>query len=391
MSRIVSTVLLLGLAAALGGCFSRINRDQGAPALVVRRLQLEQRDETGQPLWDLRSPEARYDIAGRRAEASNLSGTLYVGGQPRYRISANRGLVIDDGAEIRLDSEARITTIEGEPIEVSARRMRWWPRRQLVELEGAPRGQQGQDRLTSRQARFLLDQQKLELKGTPTLEHWNRAADLHQRPPRPAELRLELPQQLDWFLASGDLLAAGPIRGQRLQPKGQPQTFEAADLRGNSRQRQLRLGGPVRFHSPSEAGELRGGELQADLRRRNLTSSRPFAGRMQELELTGSSLAVDLDAATLTINSGCRLTQPQQQLTAQTCVWNWREKLFSASGNVRLTRSQNHQITRSERLNGRLGKDGWLTFSDPRGRVHSQIQLEGPRQPAQQRRPSLAL
>ncbi|MFM9099876.1 MAG: LPS export ABC transporter periplasmic protein LptC, partial [Cyanobium sp.] len=65
-----------------------IEEDSPTP-FVFRELNLRQQDDQGRPLWEISSPETRYDLSRRIAQTRQLTGILYRNGQPLYRLTAS--------------------------------------------------------------------------------------------------------------------------------------------------------------------------------------------------------------------------------------------------------------------------------------------------------------
>ena len=78
----------------------------------------------------------------------------------------------------------------------------------------------------------------------------------------------------------------------------------------------------------------------------------------------------------LTIKQDCRLLQPDQDLSAQRCSWNWDSGAVLAEGDVVLRRDELQQVTRASRLEGVTGDDGRIKFSAPGQRVETQLQIQ---------------
>ena len=70
------------LPLLLLGCQTQDAREEPPQPFVFRSLNLRQKGTDGLPLWELSSPEARYDLGRRVAQARDLSGTIYPKGQP---------------------------------------------------------------------------------------------------------------------------------------------------------------------------------------------------------------------------------------------------------------------------------------------------------------------
>jgi hypothetical protein len=77
-------------------------------------------------------------------------------------------------------------------------------------------------------------------------------------------------------------------------------------------------------------------------------------------------------------SQACRVLQSGDQLSANQCVWQWPTGQIEAQGSVLLRRRANRQITRAERLQGQIGKNGLAVFSSPGSLVRSQLTLPAP-------------
>ncbi|MEB3306705.1 MAG: LPS export ABC transporter periplasmic protein LptC, partial [Cyanobacteriota bacterium] len=63
-----------GLVLLLNGCVNRLTSEQAAPPFVFRSLDLNYRHADGSLAWELKAPEARYDIERRLVQAVRMHG-----------------------------------------------------------------------------------------------------------------------------------------------------------------------------------------------------------------------------------------------------------------------------------------------------------------------------
>jgi hypothetical protein len=360
----VAPLLLLPL---LAGCQGQTAREEPAVPFVFRSLNLKQQDPQGRPAWQLTSPEAHYDLSRKVAQARDLRGTIFSAGKPLYRLSATTGTVLNDGALIQLEGLATLERLGPQPVVVKARRVRWFPRQQRMELDQRPTASDRDLTVTADRALFLIDQDKLELRGRPEFSR--------RTPGRPPEIVLRV-SSADWFPTTGLLSAPGPVRAVRRQEGGKaPQLLESPFLRGNTLQQRLVLQAPVRFTDRASKAWLSGGDTAIELTRQAVVSAQPFRGQIDQLQLSGQGFELLSGQTQAVIQPGCELRQPGEILTARRCSWNWVTQAVEASGGVILRRQQNNQITRARRLDGRLGKDGLAEFSSPGSRVNTQVRV----------------
>lgn len=351
-------------AALLVGCRSQVGQSQeSSPPFIFRALDLHQMDPSGRSGWRLTSPEARYDIRRHLARASQPRGEISQAGKPLYRLAATSGTVINDGEVVLLEGRIEVQRLGADPLVVRATRVRWLPAQQLMEIDRDPMARDRQNTVLARRARFLLNLQRLELRGQPRLQWHSRPLDPLLPAPAP-DLQLDV-STVDWQLDSGALTAAGPVRGRRLAARasGPPQLLQslsAASLTGNTLQRRFSLAAPVR-----------------------LDSDQPQA------QLQAQGLAIDATASTVqTLAPMCVLLRPGERLEADRCLYNWTSQAFQAEGHVLYNRSANHQTTQAGLLQGNLGNGGVFSVTAPGGRVVSQFRVKArPPQPPAAARP----
>jgi LPS export ABC transporter protein LptC len=363
----------------LAGCVSTTPKQETAEPFLFRSLDLRQQDGKNQPAWSLTSPEARYDIGKRLAKARQPRGLIYRNGQPHYDIRANGGTVLNNGEVIQLEGSVVVTLLGPDPVAIHADQLRWIPRRDLMEIDRRPWASDHRSRLSAASARFYVLQDRLELRGKPQLRQWAYAPKGRPNPvgQGPADLVLSV-ESATWHPRTGVLQARGPVQGEHHEPSGSGQTLRARALAGNLRQQVLGLEAPVQVVDPSRKAVLEAQRTVWTLAERRLESDHPFHARIDRLQVSGDRLGIDLGSETVTIPQACRLLQPGDQLSAQHCVWQWSKGQIEAQGSVLLRRKANRQITRAERLQGQIGKNGLAVFSSPGSRVRSQLTLPAP-------------
>ena len=378
------TLIGAALAVGLSGCVSSPREPAAPEPFVFRSLDLRQQNGTGEAAWDLTSPEARYDLIRQLAQARRPQGTIYRNGKPHITIKALRGTVIGDGQAIQLEGEVLITLLGRNPVRISGDQARWIPRDDLMVIDRRPVATDQRTRISAQNARYLLAMDRVELRGSPVLEQWPKAVPaVADRLPAPIRVQVS---SVDWRPEQGSLLAPGAVQGERHaraeQAGGQSRTdarsdllLTASGLRGNLREGFLDLLAPVRLRERGGRSWLQAGQTRWAFNAQLLASERPFEGLINNLNVRGDSLRIDLDRETVLVPRGCRLNQPGQQLSAERCLWHWDTERFLATGAVELRRSAYRQITRSSQLSGRIGREGTVEFASPGARVNSQFSL----------------
>jgi LPS export ABC transporter protein LptC len=343
-------LLPLLLLPLLASCRGRptISEDTDPP-FVFRSLDLRQQDRGGKPAWELTSPEARYDARRRVIRAVQPRGVIYQKGQPVYRLQALSGTVLNDGEVILLEGTVRLRRVGSDPIQISAARVRWLPRQQRMELDRRPSAVNRRSRLLASKARFRFDEDRLELRGKPQLEHWTRPFDPFKALPKdPPEAVLTV-AKADWYPGSGRLVATGPVQGRRDTEPGKSrrptQTLTASALQGNTQKQDYLLKAPVEVKDVKLKAVLKAGDTSIQAARQTIRTRR------------------------------CDIRRPGETLRADTCTWNWKTNEVEAIGSMEYRRRENDQITRGERMKGRLSDKGWVQVTSPGGRVFSRFRV----------------
>ena len=385
-------LLPASLALLLAGCASSTPSTGGSQPFAFRALDLRQQDPAGRPAWELQSPEARYDIQRKFAQAQRPRGTVFRDGKASILIAAQRGTVIGDGQAIQLEGDVRIRLLGGNPIEISGDSARWLPREDLMVIDQRPTATDRSSRITAQTARYFIKRDLVELRGAPVLEHWQegRKTDASKE-----GLPLKVKTRwVDWKPDQGDLTAPALVRAERFDPslkanaatKAKPtMVLTARGLRGNLRAGYVDLLAPVQVRSTDRKGWLNAMQTRWAINDQRLSSDQPFNGQFNALNAKGQSFQIDLEDSEVLIPSGCVIQQPGEELTAQRCLWNWPSGRFEARDRVVLRRQTYKQITRADRLDGKIGNDGVAIFSSPGARVNSRFTLPKSQQGGQRR------
>lgn len=366
--------LLLGFTL-LAGCQPPVTTEEPSQPFLFRSLNLRQRDPAGRTLWEISSPEARYDLSRRVAQARDLRGTIYTKGKPTYRITASSGTVINDGEVVQLEGPTRMERLGPKPLLVTATRVRWYPRQERMEIDRSPRASQGDLRVSAQRARFWIQQDKLELLGKPLLESSGDGA---------WSLALS---SADWFPGTGALVGRGPVRGERRQGGSAVQTLTSPSLTGNSLRQVIDLQAPVQVLDPGRKARLDARQTRLELVLERISSPHPFLAQLDQSQLSGQGFEALGASHTLVIPQACRLQQPADSLVADRCTWNWQTNRVTAQGSVELRRAAFQQVTRAQQLRGVATSQGQVVFSSPGRRVESRLTLPPSRQDARKQAP----
>ena len=370
-----------GLAALMGsvlisGCSGGPeSQTPEAPPFVFRSLELRQKKANGQRDWDLTSPEARYEFNRRLVKARRPEGILYRDNKPAFEIRAERATVMNDGELVLLEGNVELQQLQGQKVLIQGDRLRWTPPKSLLVMEQRPVALDGRSKIRALRARFDQISEDLTMEGTVQLERWSTVKK--QRSGAHADTVLRAHHTV-WNLGNGALNARGPVLGQRRNDQHLVlQQLHAKQLTGNTLQGFIDLIAPVKVLSPKRKGHLNAATTRWNLKDDSLVTEKTFSGQLDQAKLRGDGFRIDLTQNKVQVLSACDLQQPGESLKAHQCSWNWNTNEVSAEGDVVLKRKANEQITRSQRLEGSVGKKGTVVFSSPGGAVQSELKVKG--------------
>ncbi|SAY39145.1 LPS export ABC transporter periplasmic protein LptC [Candidatus Synechococcus spongiarum] len=356
------------LAVLLAGCtlptLETALQEQAPHELQSFSLQHHSSDT---PLsLSLTSPKARHDWIRKTSVVTTPEAVIHRDGVPVYGIRAQRGLLLGNNRLVQLDGAVEVVHLQEPSTVVTSERLRWDTHRGRMTMT---------INLTVKREHVQASAGRAELDfASEDLSFHDQVVVLDQSP-QADDLRLEA-TTLHWNLASGDLMAPGPVKAGQTAPGGAVQSAQGFDLTGNSQQRWLELQAPVQLQT-RQAGQWQAQDsVLWRLDRQQLDSPGLLEAQAGALQVSGRSAMLDLKQGVLTIGESCRFHQPGETLTAQQCRWNWQDRTILARGGVTLQREQYQQITRADQLQGRLGEDNILSLTaPPQGHVTTELEL----------------
>lgn len=333
---------------------------------VLRALDLNQRHPDGTKDWDLKSPEARYDLTSRTVRARQPSGILYRDNKPAYRIRADLAVVLDDGALVVLEGGVRLQQLNQREVLITGDRLVWTPSRSMMVIDQRPGAVDRESSLLVKHLTFHQDTDKLVFRGPAQLKRW-----LKERKPDLSPQTVVRSGDGSWNLDDGTLVASGPVQAD--QDDGQ--TVTASRIAGNTLKGYIDLFAPVRMTLSEEKGRISTGTTRWNYAKQQLKTDTTFEADLKKGRATGTGFVVNQLKRSVIVPANCVVEQPGEQLRAQRCSWNWSNDQVVADGDVILRRDALNQTTRASRLEGQIGEDGALRFGTPDDRVESRIRL----------------
>ena len=355
-------------------------KNQGSTPFVFRSLDLKQRRPDGVRDWELTSPEARYNTAARTVRARSPKGILYFEDKPSFMISAEHATVVNDGELVVLEGTVRLKRLGTSPLLIQGDRLIWRPALSTMVINQRPSALNRNSKLVSNSLTFQQDSGQLLFTGPTKLSRWEKNYSSTIDPQT-----LITAGHGKWNLNSGTIAAVGPIIAN--QSNGRQLT--AVSMQGNTTKNYLDLKAPVQFKLEDDKAVVDAGETRWDFEQNQLSSKAPVSASLTKGEVHGVGFIIDIPRNTLTISNSCKVAQPDKNLSANRCSWNWTNDLLTAAGRVNLKESGSDQVKRADQMQGEFNPDGSIRFSPSQNRVKTQIQLEsGKNNDINQKRPS---
>jgi LPS export ABC transporter protein LptC len=342
------------------------NQNQSSTPFIFRSLDLKQRRPDGVRDWELKSPEARYNTAARTVRARIPKGILYFEDKPSFMISAEHATVLNDGELVVLEGTVRLKRLGAEPLLIQGDRLIWRPALSTMVINQRPAALNRNSRIVSDSLIFQQESGQLLFSGPTKLSRWekNYSATL-------APQTVITAGNGRWNLNTGIIAAVGPI----LANQNNGRELTAASIQGNTKKNFLDLKAPVQFKLEQDDAIVNAGETRWNFEQNQLSSKAPVSASLPKSDVSGIGFIIDIRNNLLTIANSCQVAQPDKNVRAKSCTWDWSKDLLTASGNVNLKESKTGQVQRAQHMEGTLNQNGSIRFSPTRARVKTQIKL----------------
>jgi LPS export ABC transporter protein LptC len=363
-------VAVIGSSCFLSACTSDPStqiKNQASTPFVFRSLDLKQRRPDGVRDWELTSPEARYNTAARTVRARIPKGILYFEDKPSFMISAEHTTVLNDGELVVLEGAVRLKRLGEDPLLIQGDRLIWRPALSTMVINQRPSAINRNSKIISRSLIFQQESGQLLFNGFTKLSQWQNSYSSTIDPQT-----VITSGNSRWNLNSGIIAAVGPVVVNQMHGR----RLTAASIQGNTKKNYIDLKAPVQFKLEEDDAVVDAGETRWFFEREQLSSKAPVSASLSKSDVRGVGFVIDIPTNTFTISNSCQVDQTDKNLRAQSCTWNWRDDLFTATGNATLNESNNEQINRAEQMEAGINRDGSIRFSPTRNRVNTQIKLE---------------
>ena len=359
----------IGCSCLISSCASKSPnqiKNQASTPFIFRSLDLKQRRPDGARDWELTSPEARYNTSARTVRAKIPKGILYFEDKPSFMISAEHATVLNDGELVVLEGTVRLKRLGVEPLLIQGDRLIWRPGLSTMVVNQRPSALNKNSEIVSSSLIFQQESGQLLFNGPTKLSRWEKNYSSTLDPQT-----VITAGNGRWNIKSGIIAAVGPVTANQTNGR----QLKAASIQGNTMKNFINLKAPVQFQLEDDA-VVDAGETRWNFERDQLSSKAPVTASLPRGNVRGVGFIIDLPKNTLTISNSCHVEQPDKNLRAKSCSWNWSSDLLTAAGNVSLKESNSGQVERAELMEGAFNPDGSIRFSPSENRVKTQIKLE---------------
>ncbi len=208
---------------------SPIGNDVYQP-FVFSKLQLSKKDNKGNSMWKITSPEARYELGNRLIRAINVEATIFNQSIPTYNIYAQSANILNDGELILLEGGLKINKINGNDHTLTSARGVWNTADEHMELDIKPTLLNSEVLIKSEEVIINHRDKTVLLKGASLVTN-NPTTNSKENTGR-FKLLLNNPS---WNYDTGYFKALGPISGVRvLESLDQYQRISGQSIFGNT-------------------------------------------------------------------------------------------------------------------------------------------------------------
>jgi LPS export ABC transporter protein LptC len=364
---LVLLFLLVG-AGACGGrnrAEERLAEDSAAAQdisgnLTLSNITLEQADEQGRTLWQVKAVEATYSPDQKTAEVTSPDGELYQDGKPVFRVQADRGEVEQNGNRIHLTGNIVATDIRSGAV-LRGNELEWQPKQDLLIVRNNLTGTHPQIRASATEARVFSRQRRMELSG--------RVIALTTDP----NLRMEA-EHVIWEIDKQMVLSDRPAQVQRLQGRqviGQARG-DKAEINLQAKTVTLTQNGQLTLQDPPI--QVASNSMTWNLKDETLNANQPVTvqHRQQRVTVTADRGRMNLREKMIYMTQNVHAVgqRNRSQLDTDSLTWNVDSQQINAEGNVFYSQADPPMNLRGARAVGKL-QDQTIVVSG--GRVVTQI------------------
>lgn len=331
--------------------------------LSFNNVTLEQADEQGRPLWNVKAKKAVYSKDKKIARIEFPVGDLYQNGQLVLKVKAKQGEIQEDGKLVFLRGEIVATdprngmTLKGTELEWRSQENILVARNQLV-------GTHQKMTATAKEGKYYSTNQQLELIGK--VEGTSQDPDLRIRTER-----------LFWLIPQSLLTTDQRIQIDRYLQKKVTETAIANASQVNIKTQVATLQKKVQMVSANPPLQLEGEALVWNIKNKLVVANQPVTiyHKQQQVLAKGQQGQMDLQRNIAILGKGARGIglKNQSELIGQQVTWYISNEQFIAEGNVRYRQTDPPLNLNGTKAVGRLRDQTVVVTGNPGDRVVTEI------------------
>lgn len=365
------TLLSLALLLSLTACRSsdrasdRLAEDSAAAQQVTENLTLanitlNQSDEQGRTLWQVKAQSATYSPNQETASVTNPDGQLFQDGKAIYRVQAQRGTVEQNGERIRLDGAIVATDLQSGAI-LKGNELSWEPKQDLLIVRNGFTGTHPQLQLSASEARLNNRQRRMELIG--------KVIAIVRDP----SLRVQA-ERLVWLIDQQKVNSDRPAQVQQL--RGQQTIAQARSDRGaiDLKTKVVTLTQNAQLVQQDPPLQVNSNALTWNVSNQIIDATQPVSVQQlqQRITITADRGRMNMQQKIVDLQQNVKAAgqRNRSQLTTDRLLWQINTQQITAEGNVIYSQANPAINVRGPRAVGRL-ENQTIVLSG--GRVETQI------------------
>lgn len=324
----ILTVTLLSACQSENKTAKKIQKDTAATeiegSLVFNNVTLNQADEKGSPLWQVKAKKATYIKDKKIANIEQPTGDLFQDGKLVLRVSADNGEVHEDGEKILLKGQIVATDTRNGAV-LKGDELEWFPKQDLLWVRNNLKGNHPQLQVTGNEGRYFTRQEQIELQG--------KVVAIAKDP----DLQMKT-EHLIWQIKENKAIGDKRLQMERYKDKIVTDRVESDLSEYNLKTKLAILKKNIQLTSIDPPLLIAGNAAIWDVKNQTVLSNQPvkIIHQKEQVTITGNEGRVDLAKRVANLTGGVQGigTRNQSQLYATQMRWDIPTQNIDASGNV---------------------------------------------------------
>ncbi|MCP2729112.1 LPS export ABC transporter periplasmic protein LptC [Limnofasciculus baicalensis] len=322
------TLALLSACQSSTRTEKKIQKDTAATeiegSLVFNNVTLNQADEKGSPLWQVKAKKATYIKDKKIANIEQPTGDLFQDGKLVLRVSADSGEVHEDGEKVLLKGHIIATDTRNGAV-LNGDELEWFPKQDLLWVRNNLKGSHPQLQATGNEGRYFTRQEQLELQG--------KVAAIAKDP----DLQMKT-EHLIWQIKDKKLIGDKRMQMERYKDKIVTDRVESDLSEYNLTTKIAILKQNIQLTSIDPPLLIASNSAIWDVKGQTVLSDQPvkIIHQKEQVVITGNQGRVDLVRRVANLTGGVQGvgSRNQSQLYATQMRWDIPTQNIDASGNV---------------------------------------------------------